>query len=80
MDGLHCRDGGATGTLQCVTAGWQKKGREVRHKWLDQEQRMRDELLRRRNIPAERLVGKERKQSKMAPEMGFEITKLLETT
>jgi len=30
-------------------------------------------------MPAESLVGKERKQSKMPPEMEFEITKLLET-
>lgn len=40
---------------------------------------MNDEFPRRSNMPGERLVGKERKQSKMPPEMGFETTKLLET-
>lgn len=51
----------------------------MRHEWLDREQRMNDEFPRRSNMPGERLVGKERKQSKMPPEMGFETTKLLET-
>lgn len=67
MDECHCLEERATSIKVCFNVQ-QLAG-----------QRTRGEFPRGSNMPGERLVGKERKQLETPPEMGFEITELLQT-